>query len=173
MKTWHQELEKVDRLVDRRGKRVDAGIRETVAILKCAGFDTQASCVGHFDSRLKAPWVDLAFVPEEVKRSLRPARNAQREQNVSQHLVEQLKEAKARLLAGEARLLDLLDEFYRNRTAPAQRRLILKFYPGSARLLSRGAEVQDLYPPDIQQDKLREFQEEMAAFTEFLKQKFM
>jgi len=172
--TWERTLQRVESLVDKLGKRVDSGIKETVTALKCAGFDTDASCEGHLDSKLKAPWVDLVFIPNEIRQHLREVQRGTRKgEQISEEEARLLAEAKVKLLAGEARLLDLLDDFYEGRNSPNWKRLVVRFHPDSARLLSQAAEVQDLYVPNVRQARLKEFQHEIEAFTEFLKQRFL
>ncbi len=44
---------------DKLGKKVDAGIIETVVVLNLLGMPTTMSCEGHLDHGTGAPWVDI------------------------------------------------------------------------------------------------------------------
>ena len=169
---WQAALQHVERLVDALGKRVDPGIKETVAALNCMGLATDGSCEGHMHNQSKAPWVDFALIPESLRLEIRSVRKALGNGETSPRLDALVREAKLQLWAGEAHIIDLLDEFYKQKNGSAERRLIIDFFPDSARLVSQGARLQDLYPPDIQMKKLRAYQEEMAEFTVFLKARF-
>ena len=68
----------------------------------------------------------------------------------------------------------LLEAFYQERIVPYDRRLVLSFLAhGRSRIQSQGAEFQETAPPEIKQQKLTEYQEEMHAFTAFLKERFL
>lgn len=167
---WLKAMREVAAIVDRRGEPVDPGIKEAVAALRVIGLSTCGSCEGHMDWGEKAPWVDIGDIPAELKKQWTEAQR--KSADVDSKLLRQCEEAKRRVLSEEARVIDLLEEFYRDREVPSWRRLILHCYPDDARLLSQGAGVQDLYPPDIQAQRLQAFREEMALFTTFLKDRF-
>ena len=77
---WEAKLREVDALRNPNGTPVDAGIRETVAILQLLGIPTRSSCEGHPDRGFSAPWVVLrgdriveflaehGYVQEEVEK---------------------------------------------------------------------------------------------------------
>ena len=62
-----------------------------------------------------------------------------------------------------------LEVFYKNRDVPYDRRLIID---SRGRLTAQGGIIQWGEDEETRARKLAEYQEEMAAFTEFLKQKF-
>src|SRR6266849_4234763 len=148
-KIWNEKLRALDRVVDRLGQPIDQGIRDTVAVLNCLGFETEASCEGHVNAKFKAPWIDISFIPGERRKQIREALRKSSDEERT-HLEEALREAKREMLAGAAHLLSLLDEFYVQRSIPFARRLIVRFFPDSVRLQSQGGEIQDFYEPDIQ-----------------------
>ena len=54
---------------DRLGMAIDAGIRETVAVLNLLGLPTTQSCEGHVNDHghgLPAPWVDFDLADPDV-----------------------------------------------------------------------------------------------------------
>jgi hypothetical protein len=75
------------------------------------------------------------------------------------HLIERLK------------LIDYLNTFYATRIVSYDARLILNRaeWSGIIRLESQGADYQDCLPIEERAQKLREYQDEMRAFTAFLK----
>jgi hypothetical protein len=56
---WIFKLNEIDTFTDGRGKKIDAEIRETVAVLQLLGFNTKQSCEGHTDWGWPVPWVDI------------------------------------------------------------------------------------------------------------------
>ena len=178
---WKETLRRLDKVVDKRGMPIDAGIKETVAALQCLGFETEASCEGHLHRNRNhadvgwkslAPWVQVSFLPAGLRERIRQAqKRAGGRWNDAQvqHLV---KEGEAAMGAGATQIFALLDEFYRQRNVPFERRLILDFYPDSVRLESQGTEMQQYCSPETQEEKLKDFREELAEFTEFMKQRF-
>ncbi len=168
---WRREQQEVDKIVDKLGKPVDPGIKESVVALRVLGLATQASCEGHVDHGTKAPWVNVGpAIPQGLKDRLAEARK--KGKRLDTELEKEVREMRMKILEQQSRLIELLAEFYRDRNVPFERHLILKSYPNHARLLNQGAELQDLVPPEAREEKLKEFQEELAAFTQFLKQKF-
>jgi hypothetical protein len=63
-----------------------------------------------------------------------------------------------------------LAQFYERRVVPYDRRLIIEGLGlGGSRIASQGADFQEVTPTDVRRQKLEEYQEEMRAFTIFLK----
>src|SRR5690242_19011183 len=56
---WQEVSQQVARLTDRLGCGIDPGILETVVALTILGIHTLASCEGHLDHGIAAPWVDI------------------------------------------------------------------------------------------------------------------
>jgi hypothetical protein len=54
---WKQIFERVARIVDRRGKKIDPGIMGVVLALNANGIRTTQSCEGHIDWGFPYPWV--------------------------------------------------------------------------------------------------------------------
>lgn len=50
----------VEHLVDKLGKEIDAGIKETISILRAMDFPTSSSCAGHTEpQRYGPPYVEV------------------------------------------------------------------------------------------------------------------
>jgi hypothetical protein len=171
---WRKQEEQINEIVDKLGKPVDPGIKETTIALRVSGLSTTASCEGHLDKQIKAPWVDIGGVSQKLTDRIREDWKAKQrvDHKVDRELESLRREVWERICRERLQLIELLDEFYRNRDVSFHRRLILKFFPDTARLFSQGAELQDAYPTEIQQERLQEYRDEMRVFTEFLRVKF-
>ena len=184
---WHEMRLRVAQMTDKLGKRVDAGIAETVVALNALGILTTASCEGHLDHGTGAPWVDIedpnaSEQSAEVGRLFQHALHVQRQRaqitEEVMHLFEQAHQAKQHVkrihLAMRYRLLVYLAAFYEHRQVPYDIRLVIQARDttGRSRLESQGADFQDVAPPDVKAQKLREYQEEIHAFTAFLKDRY-
>ena len=63
---WYKTMEQLDQVADRLGKRIDAGIKETVAAFAVNKFPTNGSCEGHVEERFGKkvklrPYIDIGF----------------------------------------------------------------------------------------------------------------
>jgi hypothetical protein len=178
---WQEMAARVDKLTDRLGNPVDEGIKETVIILNLLGFPTTMSCEGHAERAVGGPWVDMR--PEglealraqwdQAERACQTAREEKRPQEEMDRLYQALREARKEMetpvfqLAG--RLMAYLIEFYQERMVPHDRRLILHNFLAAFRLQSHGVFLQEIADVAQREAKLLEYQEEMRAFTTFLK----
>jgi hypothetical protein len=54
---WKQIFDRVTRIADRRGKKIDPGIMDMVLALNASGIRTTQSCEGHIDWGFPYPWV--------------------------------------------------------------------------------------------------------------------
>ncbi|MFL5665628.1 MAG: hypothetical protein ACJ8BW_30445 [Ktedonobacteraceae bacterium] len=117
--------------------------------------------------------------PLEEQEAFQKARDAWNKQAVPQdkklELYEEAhtlrRQAKAIHVEILKKLIDLLTTFYTDRQVPYDCRLVIQIrVRGSYRLESQGAELLETAPQEIGQPKLQEYQEEMQAFTRFLKE---
>jgi len=72
-------------------------------------------------------------------------------------------------LQQEMRLFSFLEEFYENREVSSDIRLIIDRL---GCLNSQGARFREIRSEEEKEKKLKEYKEEMAAFTNFLKKKY-
>ena len=179
---WQQTAERVARVTDALGKKVDDGIQEMVIVLNLLDIHTTASCEGHLEWGTCAPWVDVhaSGLREEEQRSFAAMKEVQRQQESGQlsneevhrvfDEVHQLRRAvKQKHLEERRKVLSFLATFYETRSVPYDRQLIVHgFGFGKSRIESLGADFQEVTPLDIRQQKLEEYQQEMHAFTTFL-----
>src|SRR5581483_1069474 len=178
---------RVARLTDRLGKGIDAGILDTVIALRLSGIHTVSSCEGHLNWGVGAPWVSMAAPPDDRllrwEDQLSEASGDADDLAAKGGATEAIEAAYRRMhqarLAAKAvhlevsgRALALLGEYYDLASGPTERRLILTMLGnGRARLQSQGADFQEVRPEDQRAHKLLEYQQEMSAFTAFLKGK--
>jgi hypothetical protein len=169
-KRWEQAESKINRITDRLGLGIDIGIKESIIALQVLGFTTTASCQGHLDHGNAAPWVNIGEkVPRELLIKKRELKG----------LLEENDAAKIRFitkknLKNQIRLMKLLDEFYRKREVSYDVRLVLNrsgIY-GETSLESTGERFQVIRSKAEQKEKLRQYRNEMKAFTDFLKKKY-
>jgi hypothetical protein len=177
--TWDEAAVKVDKLADKLGLGVDAGIRDTVIALWVLGFNTRQSCEGHLDSGVAAPWVDIEtanpatqLIKEERILLDRMMEGDPTKSNPADN--ERLHTIRAerhrQWLPEVTRLLGLLNDFYKGRSVAIEHRLILA--PRGAtgvRLVAQGEVLVPLADEAAQRAMLAGSQGEMRDFTAFLR----
>lgn len=153
-------------VTDKLGMPIDKDILQTVIAMRMSGFQTNASCEGHLDHGIKAPWIEVGSVPDSL--ASRALSNSPAEMSHPQ--TESVEEVRARekIYSERNRLVNILDKFYHNRPCPAKSRLIVLFRLGQCRIISQGYGTQDALPLDTQSSMLDTYRAEMAEFTEWL-----
>lgn len=151
------------------GNEVELGIKETVIALSALGFNTIQSCEGHLERAKGAPWVMFEVIETE-----KLIRRLKTKFNIFHHKDDALRlEAKKLLFESARKVMDLINEFYANRHVSAYRRIIITGCGNSNfGIESSGAFLQEIAEGEEKRIKLQEYQEEMRAFTEFLKRKY-
>jgi hypothetical protein len=186
---WQHMVETYSQVTDNLELGIDARILETVVALNLLGISTISSCEGHVDHGTGAPWIDIA-VPDigpEAKAARLAQMEAEKQAALHQLTEEKIQElfkhaeqlrwqVSKKYLEARKNIMQYLTLFYADRHVPYDRQLILQGQflqniAGPTRLESQGVSVLALYNTKIRQEKLAEYQDEMAAFTHFLKQK--
>ncbi|MCO5167789.1 MAG: hypothetical protein M9894_15690 [Planctomycetes bacterium] len=179
---WPALEREVAGVVDEAGTPIDEGIAPLVAALWAHGLTTEESCEGHvFDEPLAPPaYEDPAFgafcppyvaiaaaspvphpmdlEPEDFARDPSLREYAARWRLANHHL--------------QARLISLLERFYADRRAPYTVQLhVFNTHGewGPCVLSSIGAEATRVLPRDRQVERLVAYQEELRAFSAFLR----
>lgn len=170
-------------MTDSIGRPIDSGILETVIALNILGITTNQSCEGHLDHGRPYPWITF-ITPAAVKlakqsaaaftQAIQKKEQEHCQDDVLQPIYDkanQLKLQAERLHAlDQQKILDHLIAFYSVRHAPFDCQLIIYTrVSGTSRLESQGAATIISQSPEIQQQKLKMYREEMLAFTAFLK----
>lgn len=65
---WNKLSANADRVRDGLGRRADEGIKEAVVAFNTIGLPTAASCEGHIDHGVPAPWIDVGAPNEPEER---------------------------------------------------------------------------------------------------------
>lgn len=177
MEKWSEVVAKFSQVTDRLGKPIDKGIFDTVVVLNMLGIHTYQSCEGHSDRGLAYPWVDIAASeyrllmkdePSEI-RALQ-TQSIETRKRIEQQETPQVREAKQQAEQADVQqryaLHQLLTKFYTDHHVPYDR--IITFSV-RGRIRSQGGDFLALLSADERIQKLREYQEEMTAFTNFLK----
>jgi hypothetical protein len=183
-RVWREERERVNQLADRLGKRIDPGIAEAVAALRVHRFSTQASCEGHARRGEPHPWVDIS-VPapkgwnqaERTFKEWHDKPRAWRDEHpeLLDRFREKQNEWRTANLHEQRRILELLSEFYAQRKTAYDVQLSLhpKGANGGMRLQSIGGEVMDVMDAVEAEEKAGLYREEMDAFAEFLRERYL
>ncbi|MCL5733384.1 MAG: hypothetical protein M1334_01820 [Patescibacteria group bacterium] len=168
---WDGIASKVDKTVDKLEKPVDPDIKESIVALNAFGINTTASCEGHIDHGTYAPYIDVeAKDVEMLDRQARELEDKEENINKAKNI---FKEIEQKNLEEREKLFLLLDEFYKNRNVSFSTKLIVKgLARGWSRLESQGADLQKIKTKEERQENLSRYQEEMAAFTDFLTKKY-
>jgi hypothetical protein len=181
---WEQTAARFYTATDKIGMNIDSGILETVIALNALGIETSASCEGHLDHGIAAPWIDIEAksASEDVRRVAQiftRADEAFERQNLPPADIEAMfaeahreqKRVKTIHLEQRTKLMKYLAAFYATRQVPYDQ--IIAIHPrdtaGRARLESLGADLQLIVPPTMREQKLTEYQQEMQELTAFLK----
>lgn len=192
---WNQLRAIVDR-VKTGGLHIDPEIRDTITALWVLGFKTTSSCAGHLDHGLLAPWIHISeWEPRSLRKksvktkiliqisdflhNLSPLlsrfhRGLKLYLSVPVHIMSKKgrQEIEKQNLKEQVRFLQLLDEFYQSRETSRDVSLILENKAlCSMQLISFGVRFQRIRPKAEREEKLIQYQQEMADFTAFLKKK--
>lgn len=163
-----RSLERVARIRDGLGHRVDPGIALAVGMLNELGVTTSASCEGHVGWATGGPYIDVVS-PQywDMKPKHREMKKNPELEEQADILRDEIKLANA--VEGR-KLLPILNDFYQNRTASYETRLGLTFYGDAiTRIESVGVAFLDAEPDSgVRVRLLRDFQAEMRAFSDFL-----
>lgn len=161
---WQRLTEEADKIADRLGEPIDAGIKETVIGLWAHGFTTGQSCEGHDDRAEALPWVSVeAPEPEGWKDNPELAEQWKRENE-----------------ALASRFQEILNEWHQQRTdqgeqIPDDLRLVEapQGIYGAFRIESGSQEHISKLPPRERATSVPPHREEMKRFTEYLKERFL
>jgi hypothetical protein len=168
---WDEIAARLERVVDGIGKPIDQGIKEGVLGLNALGINTTGSCEGHPDWGTYAPYIDIEGEGvEDLDRQLRALED--KPENYSQGK-QIFAEIERRNLEERKKLQVLLDAFYRGRATTPLRQLFAKKQGWErSRLESHSADSQKTEPEEIRNQRLLEYQGEMRAFVDFLREKY-
>jgi len=166
---WKKKMAEVNKITDSLGKGIDEKIKESVCAFLVHGFITSASCEGHLAKEGEEepghpyPWVEI-YAPKPE--GLEEAKGEEKDRLEQEWRIKNFEQ--------QRKMMKLLEEFYQNREAPFDARLVFANIGafGGFRVQSFGAEIMAILPLKEKQEKLALYRKEMRDFTEFLKRKF-
>lgn len=168
-KQWQQKLNDLDKVTDGLGLGLDAGIKETVALLNLAGVRTTASCEGHKNWGYPYPWIDIGN-PDAWGLYKKLYKIKDMESKQFKDLTAQI----AKLNKPECeKLFKLLKQFYANSETNHKAMLVIVSYGhDSGRLQSR---QEYLFEDDkaAYARHVRLAKAELKRFADFLKQQVL
>ncbi len=157
----------VEKIVDKLGLGIDQDIKETVAIFRAMDFPTSSSCSGHTndmgDEGYGLPYVEVYA----------PAPKGWIEDKTNKELREKWKQENVKY---RKKIIPLLEDFNKKRTSANDVLLHISDIGSFSafRIESIGVEeTRKLKSEEELVIKIKQFQEEMKFFTEFLKDKFL
>jgi hypothetical protein len=160
-------------VTDGLGKPIDAGIKPAVIALRALGLNTTMSCEGHMDHGIAGPWVDI-FAPGGVQvqdKIMAFRRKVGEHKELPARLIRLREGAVPANFRYAARVLALLEQFYRHRSVPFQTKIILEYWmDGEVRLLCQGAIPNAHRSRKLKAVNLKKYQQEFKVFTKFLMQ---
>ncbi len=176
-KHWNETVARIEKTVDGLGHPIDGGIKETVIGLNALGINTTASCEGHADRGIAAPWIyieteEAAESSNVSRKKLKNTASDEEKRGIWHEHHERLNQAKEKGLELMKKMMNYLESFYKDRAVPFDTRLILESFADGARLQNQGTLLQKFADEETKIKKLAEYQAEMRIFVEFLKQKF-
>lgn len=178
--TW-TELEKhFARVIDGCGTKIDPGIMNAVIAFNAIGVNTTASCEGHLDWGNAYPWIRSGVtgvddLENELRQALKAYQNAASDDRVK--LCDEYYAIATRVqklhVQEELKLTKYLNAFYKQHEMDYDKHLVIeRTISGECILQSHGANLQEIRDPSERAAKLKEYQNEMQTFAEFLKRQY-
>ena len=168
---WKEVENEFSGVTDRLGREIDEGILDTVVALNVLGINTIQSCEGHMDHGTGAPYIDVAA--KDTKDLETQLHETFGKEDIRETANKLIGEITRRNLLEQAKLLEHLLSFYQHRQVPYDRRVTIQsFGLGVNRLESQGAALQEIVTPEVKQQRLQRYQEEMREFTKYLKETY-
>ena len=189
MNKWEELAKQFKETTDKLGMKIDSGVFDLVVTLNGLEFPTSASCWGHIERVIAAPWVDfqpkltpeMQAKKEEAQNLWREIKKKESEDEPKAELIKMLdkfhqleKEANEPLLLLTEKILEVLNKFYNNHSVDAEVILVLrKIGNSTVRLESNGAIVQEIKSQEVRENNLLKYQGEMEKFSAFAKNRFL
>lgn len=158
-------------ITDGLGKPIDPGILQTVVALHALGLNTSGSCEGHARWGTGGPYIDTE---SKVGGALRNEIFEYRKKNkfkkeLTAKLEAMADQARKENIKHAAKVLALLELFYKNRKTLYEARITMSFWSYNVvRLECQGSEINGSRRGAKKLSALRTYQKEFKDFTRFL-----
>jgi hypothetical protein len=191
---WENKQKEVEYRTDVLGHKIDEQIKETVVALNIIGLPTSASCEGHIDHGISAPWIEVSapnepeerFIGqkeifkkiankygisfEDIERGINHDAWAEALKESSQNdetpEYKQWREENKKLMI---RVSELLKKFYRDREVPPNIKLqILKNPEGDFRIINGGEDYRPV-PDKLTAEQKNELSQRLKLCQEEMK----
>lgn len=196
---WNEWSKKVEKITDGLDYHIDSGIKESVIALNVFGIKTDGSCEGHLDRGLPYPWIDVQIISDEMHDEFthsqeiiakKKYKNEEEFKKDNPVMHQKLIEIRAKYIEESKRIKSridaLLDEFYmKHNPHSPETKITPHESPNGFRIEAYGSRGLGLGNWKKYDDKiaklsfkekelyLKNNQNEMKAFTDFLKNKFL
>ncbi len=178
---------KLEQTGDKLGRPIDPLVFETVLYFNLLGIETAASCEGHLDHGVAAPWVD--FNPKETLKYKQLQKSAEEKLKkaedtrgrisrkvmrgeIFKEYTDTLQEISVLLKNDIEPVLKLLNEFYKEHVCIYEHMLVFRNVFQFTRLTFVGEFMQDARTKAEKKKELHLYQQELKEFTLFLRRKF-
>jgi len=157
-------LHEVNHTIDKLGLGIDEDIKETVALLRTMGFPTSSSCAGHAEKgKIAIPYIEVYAKAPEGWKDDKAKQGEWRIENEGY----------------QKQMAEVLQQFYTDRLIPT-RDIMINIQKmgifGGFRINSMGkGDPSELGIKTEEEmiEKIKQYQNEMTVFTEFLKQNIL
>jgi hypothetical protein len=195
---WDEVVFRVEKITDELGKKIDSGIKETIVAFLVNNFNTTCSCEGHLDRGRPYPWLDIDIKPQthEFKEKESILINQIKHKGyktffdipeTDEELYPKFMDLRKDAMAGDVeikiKIKSLLDNFYSSHKPLSKDYTLILLEAGRIEPVSGAGLGKDNWgkfeskiksmTPEEKNNYLKNCQDEMKAFTEFLKDKFM
>ena len=167
---WRDTLKRAKSIRDGLGMPIDKPIIETVVVLRLLGLNTTGSCGGHIRRITRGPYINIQSV-----KSLDYTKQALKLTNTDSDEYRKLcRKANYYRAQDLQKLVTYLSDFYGHVPPHSySSQLIIQSMPTSMNILQcQGAEIARIGDMKAKTEIVRENQNEMARFTEYLKDEF-
>lgn len=165
---WAETLEQVNQIRDKKGMRVDEGIKELLTACMVNGFPVDGSCEGHLDRALAYPYIviELFTIPKEKLAEIHGKSLDEAEKILHEYSIKDWAERQ--------RIKDLLQEFYSGREIDPRYEFEIHGEGVGLFRLEPACAYKYHNPPDEETKKMmfQVMHQEIKDFAEFLRMKF-
>ena len=184
---WESKRKEIEGYADALGYGIDGKIKESLVALNILGLPTSASCEGHIDRGISAPWVEISapnepeerfvgeketyqkiaekygITSEDVKRSNNHQAWVEAEIETSKNdETERYKKWQGENEKLMVKAEGLIQEFYKNRKASEGDRIVIDKYGAGIFRIHNGGEDYKNVPENISEEQRRELSRRLS-----------
>jgi len=168
--------------------KIDKAILDGVVVFNILGFNTTQSCEGHLSHGYISPWIQFApkssikyfklvnkltLINQQAQVSKLKEYNFQKNKKVYLEINKLNKQINNLLKTDLNKITNYLNEFYSNRIAAIDQRLVIIDLITAFQLICQGSQYQNIFSEIEKKNKLLSYQKEMQDFIEFLRKRYL